>query len=134
MRFSIAAPFLGAALALSAGSPFAASAAAAGCSSDAFAIKGTPLTVELCAPAGSPHAGGKTPITIVETISVKGQPALTRKVALDTALGDETSRTIDDAPLQTLGIGGTLHVTIAFKSGAVRLEHALLVPGAIALK
>ncbi|GAC1299747.1 MAG: hypothetical protein NVSMB19_04750 [Vulcanimicrobiaceae bacterium] len=134
MRFSIAGPSLASGLAVLAGLPLAATAAPAGCSSDAFVVKGAALVVELCAVATTPHPGSKSPVTVTETITAKGQPALVRKVALDAALGDEISRTIDDAPLQALGIAGTLHMTLAYKSGAVHLEHALLVPGAIALK
>lgn len=133
MRISLASSALATGLVAFAGAALPASAAS-GCSSDVFLVKGTSLAVELCAPPAAPRTGGKNPVTIVETLAAKGQPSLTRKVALDAALGDETSRTIDDAPLQTLGIAGTLHMTIAYKGGAVRLEHALLVPGAIALK
>jgi len=131
MRISIAGPAL--TLALWALAPHGVVAAPA-CSSDAFAIKTASLLVELCAPSAAEHASGHGPLTITESLTVKGQPPLARKVALDAALGGETSRTIDDAPLQGLGIAGTLHMTISYKNGAVRLEHALLVPGAIALK
>lgn len=131
MRISILGPTLAAAL-LASGA--AAYAAPSGCSEDTFLVKGTQLSVELCAPSASARAASKGPISIAETITAKGQPPLARKVPLDGALGDETSHTIDDAPLQSLGIAGTLHMTLAYKSGAVRLEHALLVPGAIALK
>ncbi len=132
MRISIAGPSLVAALVASAVAPISAPAAP-GCSDDAFVVKGTPLSVELCAPTGA-RASAKAPVTITETITAKGQPSLVRKVPLDGALGDEASHTIDDAPLQSLGIAGTLHMTLAYKGGAVHLEHALLVPGAIALK
>lgn len=133
MRFSIAGLSLMCAMVASAAWPRAA-AAAGGCSSDTFSVKGSALTVELCGPPATARRGGESAVAIVETLSARGRPSLTRRVALDTALGDETSRTIDDAPLQALGITGTLHMTIAYRSGTVRLEHALLVPGAIALK
>ena len=60
--------------------------------------------------------------------------SLRREVALDYFAGADYSRAIDDAPLQRFGIAKTLHMTIGYKPGSVRLEHALLVPGAIALK
>lgn len=106
--------------------------AAAGCSSDAFTVSGTPLSVEICAPATRP-AGKAAPIATA-TLSSRGGAPLVRKIALDVVAGDEVSHTIDDAPLQSLGIAGTLHMTIGYKGGVARLEHALLVPGAIALK
>jgi hypothetical protein len=37
-------------------------------------------------------------------------------------------------PLAKLGLARTLHLTVVYTSGSARLEHALLVPGAIALK
>ncbi len=105
--------------------------AAAGCSSDAFTVTGTSLAVEICAPAT--RGPGKAPVLATATLTARGKDAVVRKIPLD-VVSDEASHTIDDAPLQSLGIAGTLHMTIGYKAGAVRLEHALLVPGAIALK
>lgn len=109
----------------------ASGASASGCSADAFPIDGTSLAVDLC-PAASGSTARKAELT--ETLTVKGQPPLVRLVTIDLLPGADTSRTIDDAPLAKLGIDRTLHLTIAFKSGSARVEHALLVPGAIALK
>ena len=106
--------------------------AAPGCSNDAFRVLGSALSVEICTPAA--HPVGKAPVFATETLMARGQAPLVRKVPLDVVNPDEASHTIDDAPLQSLGIAGTLHMTIGYKAGAVRLEHALLVPGAIALK
>ena len=106
--------------------------AAAGCSNDAFTVSGSALTVEICTPATRPI--GKSPVLAIATLTARGQATLVRRVSLDVISPNEASHTIDDAPLQSLGIAGTLHMTIGYKAGAVRLEHALLVPGAIALK
>ena len=108
--------------------PHAASAAAP-CSNDAFVVDGTPLTVAVC--AGQPAAGR---VALVETFTVRGAAPLQRTVDAGAPAGAEAIRTIDDAPLAKLGIAKTLHMTISYKSGAVRLEHALLVPGAVPLK
>ncbi len=105
--------------------------AAAGCSNDAFTVTGTSLAVEICAPATRP--AGKAPVFATATLTARGKDPVVRKIPLE-VVSDEASHTIDDAPLQSLGIAGTLHMTIGYKAGAVRLEHALLVPGAIALK
>jgi hypothetical protein len=101
------------------------------CSSDTFAIDGTNLGVELC--AGLP-AKGTAKAAITETLTAKGLTPYVREVSLELLPGTETARTIDDAPLAKLGLRRTLHLTIALRNGTVRLEHALLVPGAIALK
>jgi hypothetical protein len=101
------------------------------CSADTFAIDGSSVLVQLCARAGK---GSDAKTLVTEILSVKGQPALVRTVALDALPGADASRAIDDAPLEKLGLTRTLHLTIAVKNGSVRLEHALLVPGAVALK
>jgi len=105
-------------------------ASAAPCSSDTFSIDGSSVSLNVC-PSGA-AAAGKLPLT--ETASVKGQPPLGRVSSIDLIPGSDVARTIDDLPLRNLGIARTLHLTISYKNGAVRVEHALLVPGAIALK
>ncbi|GAC1441653.1 MAG: hypothetical protein NVS2B8_11830 [Vulcanimicrobiaceae bacterium] len=107
-------------------------AAANGCTSDTFVVAGTSLVVEVCAPAA--RGTSKGPLVATETLSVRGQPPLVRNVTLDIVATTDATHAIDDAPLQSLGIAGTLHATLGYRAGAVRLEHALLVPGAIALK
>jgi len=114
--------------------PARAGAAAPACSSDTFAIDGTALAVEVCAPGG-PAAGTK--VTLVERFTVKGQAPLERTLVVDVLAKAGTSRAIDDVPLAKLGIERTLHMTVVYKPGqapSAGLEHALLVPGAIALK
>jgi hypothetical protein len=69
-----------------------------------------------------------------ETLTVKGQPPLVRSIALDAAPAEDPSRTIDDVPLASLGLARTLHLTLAVRASGIRLEHALLVPGAVTLK
>jgi|GEM_PF-976903 len=118
----------------------AARAATPPCSSDTFSIDGSSVTVALCVsvPAASAvhrEAGAKPPpASLDETLTVKGQPPLVRSIPLDAAPTDDASRTIDDVPLAKLGLGRTLHLTIVVRNAGIRLEHALLVPGAVTLK
>jgi len=127
----------------------AAGAAASPCSSDTFTIDGTALAVEVCAP-GAPPAGTK--VTLIERFTVKGQVPLERVLIVEVLPKAGTSRSIDDVPLAKLGIDRTLHITVVYPSTSsgqalsaeqalgsgqaprAGLEHALLVPGAIALK
>lgn len=108
------------------------------CSSDTFSIDGTALTFLVCPAAQSvPAAGKPAPSTsgeLRETIGVKGRLPLTRVVRYERLANEETARTLDDVPLAALGIELTMHVTLAIRGGDARLEHALLVPGAIPLK
>jgi hypothetical protein len=106
------------------------------CSHDAVAVEGTQVEVTLCVPpATGPRKGEGKPVSVIvtETFSAGGT-SFTRSVPLDFLVGGETSRTIDDVPLTRLGIAKSLHLTIAYRPGTVRLDHALLVPGAITLK
>jgi hypothetical protein len=105
--------------------------AAPACSTDSFTVDGQPLTVEICLPSEIP-AGTK--VTLTERFTVKGQAPLERPLTVDVLAKAQTSRSIDDVSLSKLGIEKTLHLTIVYKPGAAHLEHALLVPGAIALK
>lgn len=107
------------------------SGAATACSSDTFSVDGAPLVVEVCAPAG-PAVAGK--VTLTERFTVKGQPPLVRLLIVDVLPKAESSRSIDDVALAQLGIAGTLHVTVVYRTGSARLEHALLIPGAVGLK
>jgi hypothetical protein len=105
------------------------------CSHDTLAVDGSPVEVTLCVPAPAARRGEGKPVSVsVSETFAAGGSSFTRSVALDFLDGAETSRTIDDAPLHKLGIGKSLHLTIAYRAGTVRLEHAMLVPGAISLK
>lgn len=113
-----------------------ASPAPSPCSHDVFTIDGRSVSVSLCADdAGMRRSpdGRRIIVTVAESFATNG-PTFERSVPLDFLAGAEFSRTIDDVPLDKLGIARTLHLTIGYRPGTVRLEHALLVPGAVALK
>ena len=101
--------------------------AASACSNDAFSIDGKALSIQICDADGRGAEG-----TLEETLSVLGRTPLVHAVTYRRVEG--TSRTIDDVALGPLGIAKTLHVTMAVRGGNVRLEHALLIPGAIPLR
>ncbi|MGP6159966.1 MAG: hypothetical protein ACLPYS_21140 [Vulcanimicrobiaceae bacterium] len=125
------------ALALAPLAAFAAPPAAPpGCSSDAFTIDAAPVGVQICLVSEAPHGTGPgkpSSVALDETLSSRGA-TFSRRVSLEFFSGGDYSRTIDDVPLERFGLARTLHLTIGYKPGSVRLEHALLVPGAIALK
>jgi hypothetical protein len=112
-----------------------------GCSSDAFSIDGSSVRLELCVPAGD-KSSAKTVVT--EHFSIGAQAARSaagaegqgfeRELPVERLPGAESSRAIDDVSLERLGLARTLHLTIAVRSGSVKLEHALLIPGAVSLK
>jgi len=106
------------------------------CSNDVFTIGDRAVSVALCVPVTEPKRsadGKRYVVTVSETISSRGA-SFNRDVALDFLAGADVSRTLDDVPLDKLGIAGTLHLTIGYRPGSIALEHALLIPGAKALK
>ncbi len=100
-------------------------AMAAECSNDTFKIDETSVAVRVCAIAGD---------QLRTTVSARALPPVEHVVSYERLERQETARTIDDVSLQSLGIAKTVHLTVAVRPGSVRLEHALLVPGAVALK
>jgi hypothetical protein len=118
------------------------------CSGDVFTIDGHAVTISICPPAeealaprrreGRPaREARETPeprrLALRETFSSGGE-SFSRSLPVELVDGSELSRTIDDVPLDKLGIARTIHLTIGYRLGTVRLEHALLVPGAIPLR
>jgi hypothetical protein len=103
-------------------------AASAGCSHDALTIDGMPVTVVLCATKSDPKT-----VTVSETFTSKSA-TLAHATTIDVLPGEESSRGIDDVPLAQLAIAKTIHITMHYRAGAITLEHALLLPGAVPLK
>lgn len=102
-----------------------------GCSHDTLTIDSVPVAVTLCAGARVREADvGALPL--VETFAANGE-SFSRSVTLEVLPG-EASRVIDDVPLEPLHIAKTLHITIRYRARGLRLEHAMLLPGAITLK
>jgi hypothetical protein len=126
----LALPALCLALLLATASP-PAQAGGDGCSHDSFVVDRQPVTVQICGPSEAAIRGSG--VALIESVESRGT-SFSRTVTLDVLAGSEYSRTIDDLPLGRIGIEKSLHLTIRYKAGSVRLEHALLVPGAIALK
>ena len=48
--------------------------------------------------------------------------------------GEGTTRVLENVDLAGVGLGGTLHLTLAYVDGLVHIENAMLTPGAITIK
>ncbi len=119
---------LGLILVISLGSPASAQARRR-CSSDTFTVSATPVRVRVCI-----ERDDATPtVDVSETLSANGK-SFTRTIVLERLPGASVSRAIDDAALAPLGLNSSLHMTLAYGDGSVRIEHALLLPGAEPLK
>jgi hypothetical protein len=117
------------ALGLAAGLALPASGESERCTNDALRVDGTAVAARFCVPGG----GGAPVVNITETFTVLGK-SIGKTTALTVVAGAQTSRTIDDVDLSPIGPKRTLHMTLAYRSGTVELEHALALPGAVPVK
>jgi hypothetical protein len=98
------------------------------CARDSFQVGDQTVAVTTCAGADN----GKT-VAVTETF--KGRSAsFNHTTAIEVLPGASASRAVDDVSLTPLGLPYTLHLTLAHRDGAVAIEHALLLPGAVPLK
>jgi len=124
--------FLALALALSATG--AAWAQGGRCTRETLPVKGLPVTVGYCVSAETSAASGHDlPVQVTESYSTS-RGSFSQQSTLQFIAGESVSRVIEDVALARLGMEGTLHLTLVYRGGLVRVESALLTPGAITIK
>jgi|GEM_PF-735973 hypothetical protein len=125
--------FMASALALALGS--SASAQPAGrCTHETLMVRGTPVSASYCvSETGAATSGRELPVRVGETFSTP-HASFNQEVTLRFIAGEQDSRVIEDVALDRLGLQGTLHLTLLLRGGAVRVESAMLTPGAITIK
>jgi hypothetical protein len=108
--------------------------AAAPCTQEVLRVEGAPVTITYCISA-APRANG-TDEVIVPVNATYAAPGgtLRRATELHFVAGEEISRVLESLDLTKVGLTGTLHLTLAYSRGLVRVEGALLTPGAITVK
>jgi hypothetical protein len=104
------------------------------CSQETLTVRGAPVTVSYCV-GGSIRSTDATEliVPVAATYSAPGG-TVRRSVNLRFVAGERTSRIIENLDLRQLGLAGTLHLTLAYAGGLVRVEEAMLTPGAITIK
>jgi hypothetical protein len=108
--------------------------AASPCTQEALTVEGKPVAVGYCV-TGAARSNGSDELVVPVAASYSGPGgALRVSVQLHFIAGERVSRVIQNLDLTKLGLTGTLHLTLAYSSGLVRLEGALLTPGAITIK
>lgn len=124
---------LAATLALSLGA--AAQAQPAGrCTHETLNVRGTPLTATYCVEGmGSAAPGRDLPVRVSESYAT-AHGSFSQNSTLQFIAGEESSRVIEDLPLDRVGLQGTLHLTLLLRGGTVRIDSAMLTPGAITIK
>jgi hypothetical protein len=105
-----------------------------GCTQETLSVQGTPVTIGYCV-SGTPRANGagEVIVPISATYSAPGG-TLRRSSELHFMADERVSRVIESLDLARVGLTGTLHLTLAYARGVVRVEGALLTPGAITVK
>ncbi|MBV8489133.1 MAG: hypothetical protein JO199_01295 [Candidatus Eremiobacteraeota bacterium] len=108
--------------------------AAANCTQETLSVRGTPLTVSYCVQA--PARAGPDGELVVAVLGSFGGPSGTfsRPSELHFVGGEPVSRVVQDVDLHPAGLDGTLHLTLVLAGGLVRVEGAMLTPGALTLK
>ncbi len=108
--------------------------AATGCTEETLNVRGTAVTIGYCL-AGAPRSAGSDEVIVPIVASyVSPSGSFRRSSELHFVAGEGISRIIESLDLTRLGMTGTLHLTLAYSGGLVRLEGALLTPGAITIK
>ena len=119
---------------LTAASLPAAAVAQQHCSQEVLKVRGTPVTIGYCV-TGNPRndGAGEVVVPVAATYSAPaasfGQQRDLRFIA-----GERNSRILESLNLDRLGMTGVLHLTLLYTGEVVRVEGALLTPGAITIK
>src|SRR5579863_4291541 len=81
------------------------------CTRETLSIRGTAATA----------AGPELSLPVAETYSAPGG-SISRTVTLRFIAGDGPSRVLENLDLTPLGLSGTLHLTLMYSGGVVRVE------------
>jgi hypothetical protein len=104
------------------------------CTQETLTVEGAPVTIGYCV-SGPLRANGADEVVVPVTASYSAPGGtLRRPIDLHFIAGEGVSRVLQSLDLAKLGLTGTLHLTLAYSHGLVRLEGALLTPGAITIK
>ena len=111
-----------------------AAGAATSCTQETLAVEGVPVTIAYCI-SGALRSTGSEEVVVPVTATYSAPGGSWRRVSeLHFMNGEGVSRVLESLDLTKLGLEGVLHLTLAYSRGLVRLEGALLTPGAITIK
>lgn len=104
------------------------------CTRETLTVRGTAVTATYCVrEVGPATAGRDLPVKVSETYATP-RGSFTQDAVLRFIAGEDASRVIEDVALERLGLEGTLHLTLVLRSSQVRIDSAMLTPGAITIK
>jgi hypothetical protein len=104
------------------------------CTRETLNVRGTPLTVAYCIVSmGTASPGRELPVRVNASYAT-ARGSWSQDLALQFIDGEDPSRVIQDLALDHVGLQGTLHLTLVLRGGAVRVDSAMLTPGAVTIK
>ena len=105
------------------------------CSQETLSVRGTPVTIGYCIAAAPKTGAGEEILIPVQASYAAPGGSFGRAEDLRFIAGEGSSRVVENLRLGPLGLGAqTLHLTLVYSGGVVRIEGALLTPGAITVK
>jgi hypothetical protein len=106
--------------------------AAVQCSRDAVTLRGVPVAIGFCV-VGTTTSSAVATVVVEATYSSK-TASFSQRSSVRFITGEGPARALESIDLTPLGIQGVLHMTLLYDGNEVTMEHALLTPGAIAVK
>lgn len=104
------------------------------CTRETLVVRGTPVTAAYCVTGlGAARPGRDLPVHVSETYATP-HGSFSQEATLRFIAGEQASRVIEDVALDRLGMEGTLHLTLVLEGGNIRIDSAMLTPGAITIK
>jgi len=103
------------------------------CTREVLPVRGVPVSATICVSSLGPRFNHELPVGVDETFA-SPRASFTQQSMLRFIAGEPASRVLEDVPLDRLGLEGTLHLGLVFRGGAVRVDSAMLSPGAITVK
>jgi len=114
--------------------PTAAMAQGGRCTSEILSVRKVPVTLGYCVTGPAQSAPGGTLLVPVSGQYSTPGGSFGESMQLRFIAGERTSRVIRSLDLSKVGSSGVLHLTLAYDGSTIRVESALLTPGAITIK
>jgi hypothetical protein len=103
------------------------------CTHETLTVRATPVTIGYCVTGPAAVNGPEVRLPVSATYAAAGG-SFTKSTTMRFIQGEGPSRVLQSVALDSLGITGTLHLTLTYDAGLIHIESALLTPGAITIK
>ena len=108
--------------------------ARAACTSEAFTVEGSPLSIELCLLSVTRDPSTSSRVAHVEATTSTPSRSANAQLALLLPMGSASANAPASIDLAPVGLVGTLHLTLHVTPDSASIDSALLTPGAVIIK